>query len=470
MSTPVYAFVWDRSFINPSTEFISLLEEGGIGRLSQNGLSFFNDLEVLKDTRSPTSRDISFTTNYTSSLLVDNYFFSSFVSALNDLSSTQLGYIFQIIDALFFKTYSSISDLETYLTTTTGVSDFYVANSVTETQTEVTDTVYPVGNSTGEAFSTHPQMSVTLNIPSGNSTLQFSITFYCQNQYWINNYPESNILGVAPPLSYEDLLSLPLNTTNANILSTASSTATLNYTSLTNDISSETASGYLSYEVKINDTANNTTVVAPFNILYKGTTPSLQDIRTAIKNAITQSGVGTTPEWKQRIPELFIQATFYLIPLYDVNSQLVNQVLYPSIVDVSTAISRVSMILPLLGTSYINQNLEIVSANYEGIMMACIGEPMANGNTPKSLLQMHPDYQNTSSTSTAFNDMPSDTQQFCLDLSECLTIAFGNGTSTIYFPQKDQNLTYVSFISNEYEYCVITKECYTDLLQSTGVS
>ena len=354
MSTPVYAFVWDRSFINPSTEFISLLEEGGIGRLSQNGLSFFNDLEVLKDTRSPTSRDISFTTNYTSSLLVDNYFFSSFVSALNDLSSTQLGYIFQIIDALFFKTYSSISDLETYLTTTTGVSDFYVANSVTETQTEVTDTVYPVGNSTGEAFSTHPQMSVTLNIPSGNSTLQFSITFYCQNQYWINNYPESNILGVAPPLSYEDLLSLPLNTTNANILSTASSTATLNYTSLTNDISSETASGYLSYEVKINDTANNTTVVAPFNILYKGTTPSLQDIRTAIKNAITQSGVGTTPEWKQRIPELFIQATFYLIPLYDVNSQLVNQVLYPSIVDMSTAISRVSMILPLLFLEIIN--------------------------------------------------------------------------------------------------------------------
>ena len=346
----------------------------------------------------------------------------------------------------------------------------YVANSVTEPPLEVTDKVYPVGNTSGIEFSTHPEMSVTLNIPSGNTTLQFAITFYCQNKYWVNNYPESNILGVAPPLSYEDLLTLPLNTSTANILSTASSTATLNYTSLSGDISDETASGYLSYKVKINDTANNTTVVAPFNILYKGCMPSFQDIRSAIKNSITQSGVGTIPEWKQRIPELFIQATIFLIPLYDVNSQLGNQVLYPSIASLNTAIQRANMVLPLLGTSYITQNLEIVSANYEGVMMACIGEPMSNGDTPNSLLQMHPDYQNTSSTSVQFNDMPEATQQFCLDLSECLTVAFGNGTSSIYFPQKDQNLTYVSFISNEYEYCVITEECYNNLLQSTGDS
>ena len=468
MSTPVYAFVGDRSFVNSEYDFTSLLETGGIGQLTQNGLSFFNDLEVLKDTREASSRDINFVTNYTSSLAVDNFFFSSFVNDVNTLTSTQIGYIFQIIDALFFQTFSSQSDVETFLTTTDGIKTFYVAQSLTYPSTKVEGTVYPTGNTSGESYSTYPCATVTLSLPTGTTSTEYQVTFYVQNDYWVNNYPESNIIGVSPPLSYQDLLELPLNTTNQNILTTASNTVELNYNNFSSDLQKESVSGYLMFNVKVIDTANAVTVLAPFLILYKGTTPTIPQIRTAIKNAVINSGVGTQAQWKQRIPELFILATVYLIPLYDVVTTLPNQDLYPSVADISTAVNRTNAIAPTLGTTYISQNLEIVSANYEGIMVASIGLPLQDGSAPNTLLSMFPTYQNTGSTDPNFQNMSQIAQQFSLTLSECLAVAFGNTTSTIYFPTTSDHLTYVSFESQQYEYCVITKECYTNLLTKAG--
>ena len=468
MSTPVYAFVWDQSFINPQNDFIGLLDNGGIGRLSQNGLSFFNQLEALKDTRSASSRDISFVTNYTSSLMVDNLFFSDFTTSVDTLTSEQIGYIFAIIDAVFFKTQTSQADLETYLTTTAGIETLYVAQSLSYPNDTITDTVYPTGNTTGTPFSTYPSATLTLSLPTGTTSTQYQITFFVQNAYWINNYPESNIVGVSPPLSYNDLLTLPLNTTTANILSTASTTVGLNYTNFSPDLQSQSVSGYLKFDVKVIDSANNVTVIAPFLILYKGTTPTITQIRTAIKNDVINSGVGTIPEWKARIPELFILATVYLVPLYDVVTSLPNQALYPSLVEIQTAINRVDMVVPTLGLSYITQNLEIVSANYEGIMIGSIGLPLENGNVPKTILEMFPTYQNTGSQETNFQNMSTQAQQFSLMLSECLAVAFGNTRSTVYFPQTSDKITYVSFEAQQYEYCVITKTCYTNLLQKAG--
>lgn len=468
MSTPVYAFVWDRSFINPENDFTSLLDKGGIGRLTQNGLSFFNELEVLKDTRTASERDISFVTNYTSSLMVDNFFFSTFTSDVDNLTSEQIGYIFAIIDAVFFKTPITQSDVETYLTTTTGLKSLYVAQSLSYSIDEVTDTVYPTDNTTGTSFTTYPSATLTLSLPTGTTTTEYQITFFIQNAYWIANYPESNILGVSPPLSYSDLLNLPLNTTNSNILATATNTVDLNYTTLSPDLGSESVSGYLKFNVRVIDQANNVTVIAPFLIVYKGNTPNIPQIRNAIKKAVVNSGVGTIPEWKARIPELFILATIYLIPLYDVVTQLPNQNLYPSLVDISTAINRTDIVAPTLGLSYISDNLEIVSANYEGIMMCSIGLPLENGSPPQTLLEMNPTYQNTGSQDPVFQNMADVTQQFCLMLSECLAVAFGNTTSTTYFPQTSDKLTYVSFESQQYEYCVITKECYQTLLTNAG--
>ena len=81
---------------------------------------------------------------------------------------------------------------------------------------------------------------------------------------------------------------------------------------------------------------------------------------------------------------------------------------------------------------------------------------------------MNPTYQNTGSQDPVFQNMADVTQQFCLMLSECLAVAFGNTTSTTYFPQTSDKLTYVSFESQQYEYCVITKECYQTLLTNAG--
>ena len=102
-------------------------------------------------------------------------------------------------------------------------------------------------------------------------------------------------------------------------------------------------------------------------------------------------------------------------------------------------------------------------------MMVAIGSPAGDGSAPNSLLKMHPTYQWTPSTDGTFQNMADVTQTFSLTLSTCLMVATGNGTSDIYTVETDQGLKYVSFVSQQYEYCVITSACYTELVAEAGV-
>lgn len=469
MATTVSAFVLDRSFVNPTTAFIPVLDEGGIGRLTQNALSYFVDATFLQDARDPTTRSVDWVASYAPVLAVDSDFYSDFISNVNTLSADQRNSIFALIDALLFKTFASQSALETFLTSTDGIKDFYVADSLIEPTLTVSDLVYPSSTPAGVNFTSHPTMTATISIPVGTTTEEYAITFYIQCEYWVSHYPNTKIVGVSPPLSYTDLLTLPLTTTNANKLATATTTVGLNYDTLAAEITAKAASGYRQYNVTVQDTANNATVLAPFLILYKGASPSQQEIRDAIKGAVDSSGVGNDAEWQDRIPELYIEATIYLIPLYDNVTTLSDMHLYPSIVGIANAVKKTGVLLPTLGTTYLSANIEIVPANYEKLMMVAIGAPAGDGTAPKSLLEMHPTYQWTPSTDGTFQNMADVTQTFSLTLSTCLMVATGNGTSDIYTVETDQGLKYVSFVSQQYEYCVITSACYTELVAEAGV-
>ena len=329
MSTPVALFVTDPSFYNHATPFISILDQAGIGKLTKQALTYFSTPYYAQDPRDPTTRSVGWAAEYPSTLLIDQSIYPDFVSQFQSTTSTVETSLFQILDQILFNP-SSTTDLETWLTTTDGVKDLYVAGSVLHSTTNVTDTLYTNKSQNSQQFTTIPYATFTIALPTGGSTVNYDITAYVDTATWLARYPNTQIVAISPPMSYSDLLTASLSTANGNRLAIASETQTLNYDAISAQIQSTLSSGYTQFRVSVNDSANAATVSVNFLILYKGPVPTQLELRQAVGNALTNSGVGTQAQWQTRIPDLFVTTQFYLIPQYSNETTASGTTIYPS--------------------------------------------------------------------------------------------------------------------------------------------
>lgn len=472
-ATTVDLFVIDKSFINPSLPYHEILTTGGVGRLDQTGLSYFVDLYTDSDTRAPSARQVSWTAEYSPQIFVDNSYYSTFVTALSAAPQAARDAVFIIIDRLLFDSTATTS-ADADLTANTATKDYYVAGSAAAATTPVTDTVYSGSPATAQAFTGAPYATFTVTIPSGDSTLSFIVTAFSQNAAWLERYPNTTILAIAPPIDYNNLLTMALSTATSNTFATAISTVNINFQALYPSLDTKTSSGYLIYTVVVNDAINNTTTSAPFAILYKGSTPSQLQMRVAVKNAVLASGYGDEASWKARIPDLFVDKQFILTPLYDITyTQSADRVIYPNVVNLNTVLTKVGKIFTSVDPTTIQSKVELLLASYEKIWIAAM-EDVASEDTDSSgdttattIAQMFPTYQCYATTDTNFQFMDTATQQFVTTLSTVLAIAMGNATSTVYLKTEDKDLEYISFVMNSVEFCVITPACYTSLQGAT---
>lgn len=469
MGTSVHMFVSDRSFYDHTTPFLPVLDQSGIGRLGETGFNYFVDLYVSTDPRDPTARVVDWVATYQSSILLDKSFYSDFISGFDALDQNTRSAIFQIIDRVLFHP-AATDDTETWLTTTDYVKTLYSPQSLQKSTTTVSNPVYVGTPNQAQTFSTVPYVILTLDLPQGGTTVSYELVIYCDGATWETKYPNSTIVAVSPPMSYNDLLTLALTTATANQLATATTTVTLNYNALATKIKAEAASGYLEYKVVCNDTVNNTTVSAPFLLLYKGAAPSQAECRAAVKAAVLSSGVGDATSWKNRIPDLFVDAQFYLIPLYNNATILQDSTIYPSVVNLNAAYANAEKVLSNVDTTFVQAHLELIVANYEKLLVVSLVDTIsaATGTTATSLLALFPTYQPWSTTDEEFQYMSADAQTFSTMLTDVMVVATGNGTSTLYYPVEDAGLTYVSFVINSIEYCVITKDCFTEIMGGTS--
>lgn len=472
-ATTVDLFVVDKSFIDPKLPFHKILSTGGVGRLDQTGLSYFVDLYTDSDTRAPSSRQVSWTAEYAPQILVDNSYYSTFVTALSDAPQAARDAMFAIIDRLLFDS-TAIKTADADLIASSVTKNYYVAGSAQASTTPVTDTVYSGKLATPQPFTGAPYATFTITIPSGDKTLSFIVTAFSQNAAWLERYPNTTILAIAPPIDYNNLLNMALSTATSNTFATAISTVNINFQALYPSLDTKTSSGYLIYTVVVNDAINNTTTSAPFAILYKGSTPSQLQMRVAVKNAVLTSGYGDEAAWKARIPDLFVDKQFILTPLYDItHTQSADRVIYPNIVNLSIVFTKLGKVFTSVDPTTIQKKAELLLASYEKIWIAAMedvaSEDIDDSGDVKatSIAQMFPTYQCYATTDTNFQFMDVATQQFVRTLSTILAIAMGNATSTVYFKTKDKELEYISFVLNSVEFCVITPECYKTLQDAT---
>lgn len=466
ITVPVEAFIVEDAFSNRTNTINGLPEysPGLLGSLDSRGMSYFNIRSEYNDRRAPNTRDVNWTATSSPKFMVDQASFSSFVNTINGLSSNiNLGF-FKIIDRLLFKYSSSatLSQIETYLTTDEDTSEIYIPDSFSISTQILTGTLYNISGTPTVPVPTFARF--TIAILSGSTIINYDIKIYVGLAAFLTNYSISTITAVIPPLSYDDLYSDSLIIQNNNIFTTANLTASLSYNTTKPLLDNITITGMSHFNAVLRDNFGNSTTI-PFNILYKGQKPTQENMRDAIRAAVLGSNIGNEAGWKLRIPSLFILGRYYIIPLWDKTYTKPDQLIYPNIFKLSDLKFVGNKVLETLGEGDISPNLELLSLYYNKIAAISLPDPHGGDPVPP-LITIFPDYQDYSTSEENFQYMESSTRLFAQTLNTLIADELNNNP-TLQTPSEEGVLLFYTFEVAEYEMCVITKDNYLALMESS---
>lgn len=459
MSTaPVQLYVLDPAFTNrniPSAPFFH--NAGGIAKLSSRGLSYFSTPCAITDPRITTTRSVAWAPETRAICLVDQSVYGEFVTALTMASASVTAALFGIIDILAFNYSPGIlaATLETTITENSELSPYYQANTLTIGGATNLGTIYS-SDLTTTSITCPTKVGFVLNVPSGSSTLSYAITVWLDNTTFLNNYTNSTITDVIPPINYSDLLSLPFSTTTGTMTSVAA-TAAFTQPLINTAIMATEPSGYAAYVAKVYD--GTTIINVTFGITYVGQIPTFSAMRAAILAAVEASGVGTTAQWQIRIPELFIQSRIYLIPLWDQTVSSGGGTVYTGIASPNQMLAKASSVLGAEPVgSLVSQYGQILTAAYD--LLPIVAVPDSITQPIDSLQTLYPTYQAYAPTNPAFLYMATATQNFATLLNTALPVAAGLATNTAFPVIIDGPMSYISFTQQFTEFCILTKSFY----------
>jgi len=466
-STIIEAFVVDSAFINRSNPISDFPIEnfGAVATLTPKAYSYFDNPAVYKDNRGPSSRVVGWAAETSPSIVVDETSYSGFVSAINNLSTPVSSGLFKLVDRLMFNFNSSetSAEIEADLLADPDIADIYVADSFSVSASLVEGTFYYASGTPG-TVDVPKFIKFSIEIPSGSSTTIYVITLFASVEAWLTGYDISTIVKVVPPLPYADIYTASLVSSTANQFSTANLTATLSYNTTKETLGTVSISGITTFVAIAVDAQGNTAPI-PFNILFKGKTPTRSQIRTAIRDELLNSGVGTETGWEARLPGVFITGRFYLVPLWDLTYTKPDQVLFPSILNLATITEKTNLILESTGFGDLKDSMDILPVYYN--RMTVMAVPDLTGVVDVQLLnEIIPDYQSFSTVEDNFEYMNAFTKSFATQLNTVLTLDTTDTSSDDFVVIEENLLTFYSFVVGKYEMCVVTKTCYATLMES----
>lgn len=461
----VHLFVTDPIFTDRTATFHESYGDGGVGTLSRRSLSYFKTPFTVRDTRQSRVPTPSFQGTTRATLHLDAAIYETFIAQLRAVPQNQRDSLFAIIDRLVFQ-YNAGDTLNAldYELGFGGTYSVYVPHSLARATTTATGTALMPDNTT-LSVTVPDSVTFTVKLTLSGVVTNYEIKVWTHNAAFYAGYAVSQIVTVVPPLDYTTLLTAPLIGTGANPFSAASATALLAQATMATSESQFDLSGVISYHVKVYDTLGNI-IQVPFNILYMGREPDRFAIRHAIKTQVLASGVGTAQSWKARIPELFIDARFYIVPMWNNRTTRPDQVIHPSGINAVRALTNTKTALAQVDGDYVHDNYELISLNYGAMLVSAVPHPL-NTDDIRSFMALHPTYQNFSPTDPNFAYMTQVTRTVATLLNQIMPIAAGITANNFYQPATEGILVYIPFDVNSIEYAVVTEESYSNLLGTT---
>ena len=209
------------------------------------------------------------------------------------------------------------------------------------------------------------------------------------------------------------------------------------------------------------------TVELPFALCYCGAhVPSGLECRQAIKEYL-QNSTGANDEVLEAVfPDLFVSARFYVVPLWDMYTQLTEREVYNSVNNFYGILTRAKQIFPEVDETFLEDHLELLTNGQNKMLSLVLPDEL---NTDYfSVLEQHPTYQDYTSSSqvAGWKYMTAATQEFASKLISCMSVLTGNSTSSAFVEANENDFTYLTFTSGASEYYVMEKDSYQNYLAS----
>lgn len=263
-------------------------------------------------------------------------------------------------------------------------------------------------------------------------------------------FPDYSVLKVIPPFELSILV-------NPDSISDPFEAANLSAVTMSNElainITSENITSYVAMTTRYIVGSNVRQVT--FGVLINGRHPSIFETRSIIASHLLNSGIGDSTIWQTRLPDLFVSNQFMMVPMWDNSNVHASNTIYPSIISNTTQDANMLTLM---------SNIVVDTQLYENITVAYdkffIGTLPGTGNVHSSIGDIHPTYQDFSSTEPEFAYMAQGTQEFAIQLNNVLAIASGEINNTTYGVISLDGKDFLSMVHDGTEYLIMTKASY----------
>ncbi|MCP4394400.1 MAG: hypothetical protein GY804_09085 [Alphaproteobacteria bacterium] len=194
----------------------------------------------------------------------------------------------------------------------------------------------------------------------------------------------------------------------------------------------------------------------PFAILYHGKTPSSNIQSTAIRQFLEDSLVATAETWATVFPELYVNARFLLVPIWDNIQPLPTIDLDKCIIPINSLKDALTQRLPGMDKDLIDTMSDAVIPPAGYMYIAVIPD----GSNPQHIWEVHPTYQGCDPIGVTYGYQTELTKQFNRLLSDCMAQLNGIANATIFKKAIHYGKGFYSFYVGTVEYCVMEKSEY----------
>lgn len=382
------------------------------------------------------------------------------------LTVDDLKAFFTIVEMVSLANGSSQDELNTNLYDLGSIKSYYIKDSLKLARTVVSSVIYDIDGLTPET-----QISLvtffTVDIKFPDREIE-TFKVYLDRETFLESYPYSTINNVILPCDPTYLLDPSRIDGTVDALVKAGS---YSFKDLDPSIIADDHTGLLTYTTKYYSRAGSGAMLVhylPFGILYQGAKPPTLQMREAIRNELFKEGLASEEIWESILPDIFVTASFYLIPIWDNQIRRPQGYIYPSVVPVKKIQDAITTLFPSMSQDFIKEHQELLTIGQSEIFITSIPD-LLNEDSNYSILEIHPTYQyHLSQDGSAFLNQDAVTRDFNIRLNRALAVAFGTELHDEVITTTLDGLTWHTFTSSRVEYNVLSKASYDALFGTNG--
>lgn len=444
----VYGFISDELFWNKKSIDLDTSVDTGVGYINDLLINFFDKIARVTDNRStrlsilnevPTNKEIQIIFDF-NKIEKENLFFQS-------IDNDTIGKLFNITEKIYLTQNRTEEELNDTLMTDTNFS-IYVNNSIRLGSTWTNATAFLT---TETVIKIYDFIEFSINV--NDQRIHFKL--WLTSSKFKAQYPLSTIKDIISPCDPQYLLDpSKLKSPIDSIIK--SSDYALN--SVDMSMTADDQTGCLPYSTKWVISSQQILNIK-FGVAYKGAKPSSLEVRKALREWLLNTGLGSTTIWENRFPDLFVTAQFFITPMWDNLTPRTDRVLYPSIIGITMLTDKLRRYYPAMTSSHIEDYAELIINAHNKLFSLVLPDPL-NEDNKFSLLKLLPTYQNFSSQDAAFVYQEERAKDFNFKFNRCMSTLFGETVSGEFVENIFFDRNYLSFVSHNVEYHVMTKDSY----------